>query len=140
MSVDSLTGYGTDTWCSDRYAPGRTASRRLLVAQALYRRLITPRGTLQGGEAESAYGIDLTEYIGAVDDPSLRAALPAMIRAELLKDDRVLDVSAEVTVTGESTSRALIVTVRAALVDEASALQFTASVSDVGIQLLGVTT
>ena len=42
--------YGTDTWCTDHYVPGRLARGAQVVAQALYRMTITVPGTLRGGE------------------------------------------------------------------------------------------
>ena len=99
-------GYGLDTWCMDRLQPGRYARGPSLVAQALYRRLITPRGTLRGGDDESAYGLDVSGYVGAVGYQSALQALPGLVRGELLKDDRVGEVIVSATFT--NTSNALI--------------------------------
>ena len=60
------------------------------MAHALYRRLITPRGTLRGSEAAAAYGFDVSGYVGAVGYPAARQAFSALVTGELLKDDRVL--------------------------------------------------
>lgn len=90
-------GYGADTWCLDEMRPGVMVRGPLLVAQALYRRLITPRGTLRGGDEAQAYGLDLSEYVGAIGVATAVDAVPGLVRAELLKDDRVQDVDVRAT-------------------------------------------
>lgn len=76
---------------------GRVITGARLVAEAAYRRLSTPRGTLRGGEEEADYGIDLTEYIGEQANASTAAIFPAVIRNELLKDERIESVDVDVT-------------------------------------------
>lgn len=86
-------GFGVEVWCVDECQLGRYAKGITGLAQALYHRLITPRGTLRGGpagEAEaSAYGLDVAGAVGAHGDETSVLIMPAMIRAELAKDDRV---------------------------------------------------
>ena len=86
------TGYGRDTWCDKALRPGRFAEGAQVVLLALYRRLITPRGMLRGGDEEAVYGFDVSSYIGDVGTETALAALPALIAGELRKDDRVADV------------------------------------------------
>ena len=88
--------YGRDTYCTDGVKSGRLVSGAILLAQALYRRLITVRGSLRGGEAEENYGFDIVGLIGANHTEGDKAALPSKIRNELLKDGRVEDVTVEV--------------------------------------------
>jgi hypothetical protein len=88
---------GRDIWCLDSLRPGVWATGVQLVAQRCYRRLITPAGTLIGGEDEQNFGLDLASFIGSTDVESVQAMMPARVRNELLKDPAV----EEVTVDGE---------------------------------------
>jgi len=131
------TGYGSTMWCTDRIRSGRRATHAQAVAHALYRRLITPRGTLRGSEAAGAYGFDVSGYVGATSPDFAAESLPVQVRAELLKDDRVSDVavSAYVDTVGGLTSVVLKVT--AVLADESGDFAFTVAVNDVTTTLLG---
>ena len=91
-----MTTFGRDISCTDGLRTGRYASGLRLVAEACYRRLITPRGTLRGGEAEKNYGTDLTAYVGKGDPNLVVAQLPGVIRSELMNDERVESVTATV--------------------------------------------
>lgn len=132
------TGYGLDTWCLDRLQPGRYARGATLVAQALYRRLITPRGTLRGGDDESAYGFDVSGYVGAVGYKAALQALPGLVRGELLKDDRVSEVI--VTPKFTNTTNALIgilLDIQVTLADESETFPLTLAVSEVSTTIVG---
>lgn len=94
--------YGKELWCGDSIVTGRYSTGVLTVALALYRRLITPRGDLgfiggfdEGGDAESAYGFDLSGYIGEVGAEAAAASIPMQVKNELSKDGRVSEVSVE---------------------------------------------
>ncbi len=92
-------GFGSDTWCADSLVTGRFSRGVQNVVLALYRRLITPRGTLRpldedSNEDELNYGFDLAQYCGAVGPELAVLTAPGQIAAELQKDDRVLTVSA----------------------------------------------
>lgn len=94
------TDYGYDTSCLDGLRTGRFASGLQLVGEACYRRLTTPAGQLAligGGEDEANYGLDLGDLIGSVSAPNTVAALPGQIESELLKDERISSVEADVT-------------------------------------------
>lgn len=120
--------------------PGRVARGRVLVAQALYRRLITPRGMLRGGPEESAYGIDLAEYVGAVGYPTAVNAIPAIVRNEFLKDDRVLSADVSAVVSRDSTGLVYIeLSALVYLTDESAPLPLTFKVTDASVTLLGGT-
>jgi hypothetical protein len=133
--MSSLSGYGSDIWCTDTLVTGRLATGRTLVAQALYRRLITPRGMLAD---DGTYGLDLAGYVGAVGTTVALAALPSLVRAELLKDDRVSDVSVTSAI---STDRAglvsIVLEIGAVLSDESESFALTVGVSGAGTVLLG---
>jgi hypothetical protein len=113
-------------------ARGRTA-----LAQALYRRLITPRGTLRGGREEAAYGLDVAGYVGAVGVATALAALPALVRAELCKDDRVRDVVVTATSTTMGAETAVQLEIDVAPMDEDDTFTLTLLVTDVRVELLG---
>jgi len=132
------TGYGQDTWCLAALQPGRMVSGRTLVAQALYRRWTTPRGTLRGGDEESVYGVDVVGVVGSLALPAALASLPGMMRAEALKDDRVLDVRA--TVSTETDTGGMVRVTAAAqvtLVDDSESFTLTLAISETTVELLG---
>lgn len=130
-------GYGADTFCSDKYRPGKIVRGPTVVVQALFRRLITKRGTLRGGDEERAYGLDVAGFIGHVG-PRAGAALPTAIRAELLKDDRVSTVIVQVaSVTETSGLQSFTIAVSGALHDEEGDFEFTVQASAISIELLG---
>jgi hypothetical protein len=138
-------GYGADTWCLDSLQPGRYATGATVVVQALYRRLITPRGTLQpvddtlGGDDERAYGFDVSGYCGAVGYPTAVNALPGQVRNELLKDDRV-SPSLSVTATlsqGNDGLDAIDLSISGELADESGSFDLTLRVNDVTVAILG---
>lgn len=62
------------------------------LAEALGRRLITPRGGLF---YDSSYGTDIRRYLNEDDRPAVRFELETAIEHECLKDIRVLDCDAE---------------------------------------------
>lgn len=134
MTVD----YGYDTSATDGIRSGRLVRGVRLVAEAAYRRLITPKGSLRGGRDEQNYGEDLTAYVGSVDSRFVAAALPGVIRAELLKDERIDSVDVAVTVEdlGAGARRYIVRISCAASNGESFAL--TLAVSDVDTTLLGI--
>jgi len=132
--------YGMDLSCTDGLEVSRYVTGVELVGQALYRRLITPRGTLTGGAQEQAYGFDLPGLIGSNPTESLIASLPARIRSECLKDPRVLDVSVSVFVekTSQVTS-SLTITIEATLQSEDETFSLSILSTGVSARLLGIT-
>lgn len=132
-------GYGVDIWCSDSMVSGRYARGPIAVALALFRRLITPRGMLRGGEDEQAGGLDLAEYVGAVGPATALAALPGLVRGELLKDDRVLDVSVESAISQESNGDvSVVLTIDVVLQNESDRFSLTVSADTVDAELLNI--
>jgi hypothetical protein len=81
--------YGRDTYCLDSLRPGRMARGKVLLAQRLYHRLITPRGSLRGGDDEANFGLDLAGKIGSTNARDLGSMLPVQIKNELEKDAEV---------------------------------------------------
>lgn len=92
MAVD----FGRDISTTTSMKTGRFSSGPRLVAEACYRRLTTPRGTLRGGEDEASYGFDLTELIGVTNIKTAAASLPGRIQAELEKEQRLDSVTVDV--------------------------------------------
>lgn len=126
-------GWGSDTWCRDTLRPGHIVSGSELLAQACYRRLITPRGTLA---TDSNYGLDVAGYLGSLGDAA-SAALPALIEAELLKDDRVASVRVtESRARGGDATEALTLDIRVQSIDPSLAFTLTIAVTDVTVEWL----
>ena len=105
-----------------------------LVAQACYRRLITPRGMLA---TDPNYGLDVAGYAGALGD-SASVALPAMVENELLKDDRVLSVNVTASRAANATAETLTLTIRVQTTDPQISFTLTIGVSDVSVEWLEV--
>lgn len=145
--------FGTEMWCGDEVISGRYASGTTAVLLALYGRLITPRGTLQGLDDladgtpqddgdELNYGFDVAGYIGAVGVDVAKTVLPIQIANECRKDDRVADVSVEITdsVADDRVGTSLAITVRATLVDDTvGSLELTVDVDNLETSLIGAT-
>jgi hypothetical protein len=131
-------GYGSDIWCGDRLITGRLSRRSQTVALALYRRLITPRGMLRGGDEEGAYGFDLSAYIGGVGVPAALEALPGLVRGELLKDDRVADVAVTATIAhGADGLIDITLDISVVLAEEDEEFEFSVVADDTSTTLLG---
>lgn len=95
--------FGTDLWGVEDLDPMFSeVSGAAGVAQALARRLITPRGALLD---DPGYGYDLRGRLNAAITSAGRLAMQTAIAAELRKDERVDDV--QVTLTFEPALNAL---------------------------------
>ncbi len=130
--------YGVDTWCTDQVRTGRLARGRQVVAQALYRRLITPRGTLRENGEGLAYGIDLPGLIGQVGPELAVRMLPTRVRAEFLKDDRVADVSAAADIVTEANGLVSIsLTVNVVLIEEDEEFSLSFVATDATVTMIG---
>lgn len=141
--MTTITGFGRDTWFGPQgLRTGRFASGRVLLAWALYRRLITPRGTLRGGDDEANYGIDIADYVGAMGTVAAVAMLPGLVQGELSKDERVASVSA-LTPTTATDSAGLVhifMSVDVTPTDEGGTFRLTLDVTDAAVLLAGVST
>lgn len=131
-----MATFGRDTYCHDSLQTGRMVTGVALVAQNAYHRLITPPGTLAGGDEEDTYGFDLHGKLGSVSTPAERASLPGRIRAELLKDERIVDVTVDVAVADDAGVVSYTITVDVQTGEGPFALQL--SVDDVTVTLLGI--
>lgn len=104
-------------------------SGRTCLAEAIARRLQTPRGGLW---YDADYGTDLRQFINS---PALNLrAVSAAAYAEILKDERV--ESAQVTTTMPGGPSATTLTVTVSLADSAGPFTLVLSVSSLTVSLL----
>jgi hypothetical protein len=132
MAID----FGRDISCTTSLRTGRMATGVRLVAEACYRRLTTPRGSLRGGEEEQNYGLDLTELVGSITTKADIEALPGRIRAELLKDERLESVDVFVTDTTEGVGKSYAIRVEG--ITGAGPFTLAVGVDEVTAELLGI--
>lgn len=127
--------YGRDLSCTDRIIPGRLVSGGQLLAEACYRRLITPRGQLLD---DPTYGLAVCQWLGREMTPEFLVSVPGQIRNELTKDPRIEVV--EVTVTtlrGASGAPEMVIDIEGRGV-EGETFELSLHVSDVKVQLLSL--
>jgi len=127
---------GKDISCTTSIHTGRFVTGARLVAESLYRRFTTPRGTLRGGEAEQNFGDDLTSYIGSVKTKDDAAALPGRIKNEAMKDERLLSCSVVVKRTTDGPFEAFDVTISGTT--NAGPFSLAVKVTEVTVALLGI--
>lgn len=137
-------GYGVSVWCDGSIKTGRLVRGPRAVGLSLFRRFTTPQGTLRGltdQSPELAFGFDIASYVGAVGTDTAINALPALMRAHALKDERVLDASASIARDPNADGTiGLTITLRVLLQDSTSSLSLTIDVaSDLSVTLLGLT-
>ena len=133
------TGFGSDLVCFDQIFTGRLHSGADLVAAAIYRRLTTARGTLRDGDDGQVYGTDVSDFVGMVGPDNAIDALPDVVVAEVLKDDRVERVDVSAAIVRDSAGLATVtIEIDAALRDSGETFTLTLAVSDTSAALLGV--
>lgn len=87
--------FGSDLSCFDDITPNLAfTSEQTALAQAIGRRLITPRGSLW---EDQDYGTDVRQWLQAPSPTAARIA--AAVETEVLKEPRVESVTAAVTWT-----------------------------------------
>ena len=102
-------------------------SGRACLAQALARRLITPR---LGLIDDPDYGLDVRDWLNDDVTPAEIAKIGRLVEAELLKDERVVRAAASVTfVTG-------VLTITASITDGAGTFRLVLAVSELSAKLL----
>jgi len=131
------TNYGRELSCTRTLKTGRYVSGVTVVAEAIYRRLTTPRGMLLGGESEGNYGLDLMSLVGSADTKGSAASLPGRIENECRKDERIETVKATVVRTVDGPSTTYTITIQATTALGPFSLQLL--VSAVTVELVGVT-
>lgn len=95
-------GYGTDISCDtdlDENMVEIDGMFTLILAQALFRRLITTRGSLPD---DANYGLDVRAYCNKATTTNEIKSLAGRIKVELEKDDRVDTVLVEVTPSSDA--------------------------------------
>lgn len=128
--------FGQDVSCDDYVHYGRMATGIRLLGEAIYRRLITTRGSL---EDDPFYGFSLIDWIQATVDPSLGdvLALQSQMTGEILKDERIDDCDVQVSTQGSGPGLELDIRITATTSDDTT---FTTvlSVANLTVALLDV--
>lgn len=95
------TNFGLDLSSADDIDETRTVTGVELVGQDAMWRLQTPpnQGILEADAPDQ--GLDLLGLLGTIESESEAATLPARIRAELTKDDRIQSVEVAIARTEE---------------------------------------
>lgn len=87
--------FGRDLSCADDLEDDMAeVEGPALVAQAIYRRLYTPRGALW---QDPDYGLDLRDYLSRRMTAAEIAAIPGDVVKEILKDERVERATVKLT-------------------------------------------
>lgn len=105
-----------------------TISGYKVLAQALARRLLTPRGFLT---FHPNYGLDVRKYINESIDDTTLARIRSEVALELHQDERVQDANA--TVAFVQSTQTLLVTCK--VVTASGPFSFVLSLSAVSVQL-----
>ncbi len=121
--------FGTDLSCLSDLNPrcGVVSGRRLL-AEAIVRRITTPRGRLIN---DPNYGFDVTGYINDDIRPSDIAALQSGVSAECLKDERVNAATVSASLSAQGT-----LTMTISLDDGDGPFSLTVAVSAITVDIL----
>jgi phage baseplate assembly protein W len=127
------TSLGSCMSCVTDLALGKPmASGRNALAQAIARRLQTPRGGLID---DFNYGYDLTGYVNDDLAPADIASIQTFVEAECLKDERVLGASVTVQQIAAGTAAAvLIVTIQ--LTDNQGSFPLVLSITELAVTIL----
>ena len=96
-----MANYGTDVaWYPDLDANLRLVSGNYLLAQAIWQRLSTPRGTFPW---DTEYGLDVRGLLNATIGPNTIPSWQRQIANECEKDERVLSVTVTITLFANDT-------------------------------------
>lgn len=129
-----MADLGSDVFAVTDLDPGfRLVSGRLAHAQAIARRLATPRGDLERIGDDPDYGSDLRQFVGDDVGPRVVFEVASLVEREALKDERTLSATATVTFAGGALMVALRIT------DAAGPFSLVLAVSDVTVSVLKVT-
>jgi phage baseplate assembly protein W len=124
---------GTDIGCyPDLDSSGALVSGRTMLAQALARRLTTPRGGLF---YDTNYGTDLRLYLNEGMTNEAQSRIKAAVESECLKDERVSACSAEVSFSLQTQ----LLKVSISVDTKAGPFSLTLAVSSLTVDLLAVT-
>ena len=136
MPPVDMAGYGRDIYCYDDMRETAQEVEGLnAVAQNLYRRLITDRGSLLGCPD---YGLDIRSFLNRGLDPTTLLAIPALIDLEIRKELRV-DAVSVTTLAHTSSSLSLQIIVEAtAETGETGQFNLTVNVTKAGVEIAGL--
>jgi hypothetical protein len=126
-------GFGADLSCVDDISPDAAVvppDSPRAVAEAIYRRFTTPRGTLVDDED---YGFDVATMLGKATTAATIQAAQSELRAQALQDDRVDTVSVAITAARLTGAVGLRIEVSGATA--AGPFSLTLAVSDGGVLL-----
>lgn len=125
------TDYGTDVATfPDLDLTFSPMSGTRVMVESCARRLLTPRGSLLGSPD---YGIDLRAALLDVMDKAAAEGVKTAIEQELLKDERIASVTADVQFDFATSTLTVKV---AATLSSASSFAFTLNVSNLDVTLL----
>jgi phage baseplate assembly protein W len=106
--MSATTNYGTDYSCvTDLTSTLAQVSGRTLLAQAVARRVSTPRGSLF---SNPNYGIDLTDFLNDGLTVNNVNSIAPIVDAELSKDERIISTATTCTLVNGVMNVAIIVT------------------------------
>jgi len=121
---------GHDLFCITDMDPGAIeVDGRVTLAQALVRRLQTPRGGLID---DPNYGFDVTQFINDDITQATITRMQGQITAEMLKDERVISAVTTVVFSGGM----LIITI--SITDGVGPFPLVLAVSAVTVQILSI--
>ena len=130
---DPTDPLGCDVMITDDLdANHRLISGVVLLATDLYRRIITPRGSLIDDED---YGIDIRAMLHKAMTPAEEATIPSRVRAECLKDPRVETVNVVLTREGSPLPNRWRVQIYGTSIGD-EAFDLVVGVGDLDVQLL----
>ncbi len=128
MAVD----YGLDLdWAADLSKTAGTVTGTKLLGQAVYRRLVTARGSALDCPDD---GLDIRELLSLPMTTAQLAAVPGLVRQEIVKDERIQDATIIVTKLADGFDLAIRLTPA-----EGPDFELTLGVSAAAVKLLGIT-
>ena len=129
------TNYGIDLSATDTIDATRTVTGERLLAEAAYRRLITPRGKLRYAPN---YGLCLSDLLNADVTNDFLAGIPALVRAELLKDERLQEVNVTYSVDRTAAPSIAITLDIEGIAKDGGEFSLVLKATEVTVELLGI--
>lgn len=108
------------------------ATGRLQLAQAIGRRITRRRGELGWIGDDPDDGMDVRDFLGSSTDAASTSRIEAQVKAEVMRDERVLAAEATATITDG------LLTITLRLADADGPFRLVLAVSAVTIELLKV--
>lgn len=125
-----MADLGTDIYCVDDIDPSfAVVDGARALAQAIARRLATPRGGLF---YDTEYGFDLTAFLNADIDDRAAFQIAVGVENEALKDERVRECRATVAYDAQTEVMRVVL----AGVSSSGPFQLILGVSDVSVEVL----